>query len=141
MLLLLLFLICGIIFMVVSKLLDDNCFDCTSVISSIIGVLFCGAFVFFGIVAIISNIDVEATIAKKYQTYEALTYQVEHFNELYENSAANDKKELMDDIKEWNENVASGRVSYNNKWVNWFNPIDYNQFEYIEMPKFEEKVS
>ena len=44
-------------------------------------------------------------------------------------------------IKEWNENVASGRVSYNNKWVNWFNPIDYNQFEYIEMPKFEEKVS
>ena len=47
----------------------------------------------------------------------------------------------MNYIKEWNENVASGRISYNNKWVNWFNPIDYNQFEYIEMPKFEEKVS
>ena len=141
MLLLLLFLICGIIFLVIGKLLEDNCFDCTYIISSIVGVLFCGAFALSGISAIICNVDVEATIAKKYQTYEALTYQVEHFNELYENSAANDKKELMDDIKEWNENIASGRISHNNKWINWFSPIDYNQFEYIEMPKFEEKVS
>ena len=134
MLLLLLFLICGIIFLVIGKLLEDNCFNCISIVSFV-------AFALFGIGAITSNVNVEATIAEKYQTYEALTYQVEHFNELYENSAANDKKELMNDIKEWNENVAYGRISHNNKWVNWFNPIDYNQFEYIEMPKFEEKVS
>lgn len=49
-----------------------------------------------------SYIGTDASIAKWETQYESLTYQLE--NNLYDNDIG--KKELMDEIREWNEDLA-----------------------------------
>lgn len=51
---------------------------------------------------VISAIGTDASIAKWETQYESLTYQLE--NNLYDNDIG--KKELMDEIREWNGNLA-----------------------------------
>ena len=82
-----------------------------------------------------SMVDMPSDIAKMNQTYNSLVYQLENIDTIYGNSRANDKKALYDDIQEWNETIARGRVKHNSLWLNWMNPIDYDQFELIKLTK------
>ena len=49
-------------------------------------------------------IGADASVAKWETHYESLTYQLE--NNLYDNDNDIGKKELMDEIREWNEDLA-----------------------------------
>ena len=65
------------------------------------------------------------------QRYESLTYQLK--NNLYDNDNEVGKKQLYDEIRQWNEDVAYGKKMQDNIWVGVFYPHIYDEFELIEL--------
>lgn len=75
-------------------------------------------------------IGADASIAKWETQYESLTYQLE--NNLYDNDIG--KKELMDEIREWNEDLAYCKKIQRNFWVGIYYPNVYDNLEFIPLP-------
>lgn len=80
----------------------------------------------------INYIGTEASIAGWEKQYESLTYQLE--NNLYDNDNDIGKKELMDEIREWNEDLAYHKEIQRNFWVGIYYPNVYDNFEFIPLP-------
>lgn len=87
------------------------------------------------IVIIVNNVGVEAKIEANKQRYDSLVYQAE--NNLYENDNDLGKKELVNQIQEWNEDMARGKALQNDFWVGIFIPDIYDEFEFIPMTVFD----
>ena len=83
------------------------------------------------LVIIISNISIRANVPAMRVRYESLVYQYE--NNLYENDNDVGKKELMDQIQEWNEEIANGKTYQRDFWVGIFVPNVYDEFDFIEV--------
>lgn len=77
-------------------------------------------------------INADASVAKWETQYESLTYQLE--NNLYDNDNDIGKKELMDEIHEWNGNLAYCKKIQRNFWVGIYYPNVYDNFEFIPLP-------
>lgn len=77
-------------------------------------------------------INADASVAKWETQYELLTYQLE--NNLYDNDNDIGKKELMDEIREWNGNLAYCKEIQRNFWVGIYYPNVYDNFEFIPLP-------
>lgn len=77
-------------------------------------------------------IGVDASVAKWETQYESLTYQLE--NNLYDNDNDIGKKELMDEIREWNEDLAYCKKIQRNFWVGIYYPNVYDNLEFIPLP-------
>lgn len=77
-------------------------------------------------------IGADAFVAKWETQYESLTYQLE--NNLYDNDNDIGKKELMDEIHEWNGNLAYCKKIQRNFWVGIYYPNVYDNFEFIPLP-------
>lgn len=77
-------------------------------------------------------ISADASVAKWETQYESLTYQLE--NNLYDNDNDIGKKELMDEIHEWNGNLAYCKAIQRNFWVGIYYPNIYDNFEFIPLP-------
>lgn len=77
-------------------------------------------------------ISADASVAKWETQYESLTYQLE--NNLYDNDNDIGKKELMDEIREWNGNLAYCKEIQRNFWVGIYYPNVYDNFEFIPLP-------
>lgn len=97
------------------------------------------AFVFTLIALLISAIGLasayigaDASVAKWETQYESLTYQLE--NNLYDNDNDIGKKELMDEIREWNEDLAYCKKIQRNFWVGIYYPNVYDSLEFIPLP-------
>ena len=91
------------------------------------------AVLIMGIVVIEAHTNVDAYIARNEQRYNTLVYQLE--NELYENDNDLGKKELYNQIQEWNEDLAYYQNAQDDFWNGIFYPNIYDQFEYIELQK------
>ena len=76
-------------------------------------------------------IDADASVAKWETQYESLTYQLE--NNLYDNDNDIGKKELMDEIREWNGNLAYHKEIQRNFWVGIYYPNVYDGLEFIPL--------
>lgn len=83
------------------------------------------------IVIIIENTNVDAYVAENQMRYEMLVYQYE--NDIYDNDNDFGKRDLMEDIQEWNEDLAYYREAQDDFWVGIFHPNVYDQFEFIEL--------
>ena len=83
------------------------------------------------IVIIFKNTNVDAYVAENQMRYEMLVYQYE--NDIYDNDNDLGKRDLMEDIQEWNENLAYYRKAQDDFWVGIFHPNVYDQFEFIEL--------
>ena len=82
------------------------------------------------LVILIANVaTVEADTLKLQNRYDTLYYQVS--NGMYNNDNEVGKKELIDQIMEWNEFIITRRLYSKSIWVNWFYPVDYDQFKLI----------
>lgn len=77
-------------------------------------------------------IGADASVAKWETHYESLTYQLE--NNLYDNDNDIGKKELMDEIREWNEDLAYCKEIQRNFWVGIYYPNIYDNLEFIPLP-------
>ena len=82
-----------------------------------------------GICIIFSHTTVEANIEVNTQRYERLTYQLK--NDLYDNDTDLGKKELYNQIQEWNEDLAYYQNVQDDLWLGIFHPNIYDQFEFI----------
>lgn len=99
-----------------------------------IGILVVGIFLLaINTVILATNyIDTDASVAGWEKQYESLTYQLE--NNLYNNDNDIGKKELMDEIREWNEDLAYHKEIQRNFWVGIYYPNVYDNFEFIPLP-------
>lgn len=77
-------------------------------------------------------IGADVSVAKWETHYESLTYQLE--NNLYDNDNDIGKKELMDEIREWNEDLAYCKEIQRNFWVGIYYPNIYDNLEFIPLP-------
>ena len=110
---------------------DSWDFEWVSMLSTIISVIAGIAFVVMLIVVIVNNVGIEASIEANKQRYESLIYQAE--NNLYENDNDLGKKELVNQIQEWNEDLARGKALQDDFWVGIFYADIYDEFEFIPM--------
>lgn len=84
------------------------------------------------LVALIANYaGVEGRTDRLQTRYETLVYQYE--NDIYDNDNDLGKRELMEDIREWNEDLSAKQANQNDFWIGIFIPDIYDQFEYIEL--------
>lgn len=78
-----------------------------------------------------AHIGVEAYVAENEQIYASLVYQYE--NDVYDNDDdVIGKKQLYDQIQEWNKDLAGYKAKEKDFWIGIFYPNIYDQFEFIE---------
>ena len=125
-------LIATVVFTVLAiAFFDSFDFEWVSPLSTIISVIAGIAFVVMLIVVIVNNVGVEASIEANKQRYESLIYQAE--NNLYENDNDLGKKELVNQIQEWNEDLAEGKALQDDFWLGIFYADIYDEFDFIPM--------
>lgn len=96
--------------------------------SAIIGVI---CTVISLIILACNYIDIDGYVEQMNARYDMLTYQYE--NDIYENDNDVGKRELMEDIQNWNEDLARLRVNQDDFWIGIYRPNIYDQFEFIEL--------
>ena len=89
----------------------------------------------FGGAAIADNLTAKAEFAELQIQREALVYQLD--NNLYDNDNDLGMKDLYNEIVDYNQKVARGRINSKNGWISVFYPIDYDSLELIELPQGE----
>ena len=99
-----------------------------------IGILVVGIFLLAisTLILAINYINTDASVAGWEKRYESLTYQLE--NNLYDNDNDIGKKELMDEIRKWNEDLAYHKEIQRNFWVGIYYPNVYDNLEFIPLP-------
>lgn len=83
------------------------------------------------VVIVVNNTNVDSYVAENQMRYEMLVYQYE--NDIYDNDNDLGKRDLMEDIQKWNEDLAYRRKAQDDFWVGIFYPNVYDQFEFIEL--------
>lgn len=105
---------------------DDWCW-CVGIAITLVGAL---ALIICAIVLFSTYAGLDGFIAENKARHESLTYQYE--NNLYDNDNDLGKKELMNEIREWNEDLAWYRENQDDFWIGIFIPDIFDQFEFIE---------
>lgn len=128
----LLFVICIIVAVFLAFIsIKFSDYDSVWLFSFIGAILFGVVDILMIICAIDVNIRKEAAVAYWQQRYDAIVYQLE--NNLYDNDNDVGKKELYNQIQEWNEELAANKVMQDNIWVGMFYPDVFDDFEFIPL--------
>lgn len=83
-----------------------------------------------GFIIAVNQSGADAKIAELNARYESLVYQYE--NDIYDNDNDLGKRDLMEDIQEWNETISYKQKMQDNFWVGIYYPNIYDQLELIE---------
>ena len=67
--------------------------------------------------------------------YETLVYQLE--NGAYENVVEYSRKDLMNDICDYNSHVESGRILSKNPWIGVYYPEDWDNLPLIKLEDYK----
>ena len=126
-----LFVVGGVCFVIGSNNMLTNWGDLLMFFSGVIS-FFAAIAVAISLVSFaIDYTDLDGTIASKQAEYEILVWQYE--NDIYDNDNDIGKKELMNDIRDWNINISRLKECQDNFWIGIYYPDIYDQFELIEL--------
>ena len=106
-------------------------FEISCIISGVISGLAAIALLIEIIVLAVNYIGVDGYIQRMNTRHDMLVYQYE--NDIYDNDNDLGKRELIEDIQDWNEDLASRKENQDDAWIGIFIPDIYNQFEFIEL--------
>lgn len=81
-----------------------------------------------------SQIGNRASLEKDQERYNALIYKVE--SDSYRDEFGLLNKEVIDEIQEWNEDLAFKKSNQRDFWIGIFIPNIYDDFEKIDYEKF-----
>ena len=125
-------LIAFVVFLVLAIIFADYWdFELLGMLSAVLAFVAGIAAAIMLVVIIVNNVGVEASIESNKQRYDSLVYQAE--NNMYDNDNDLGKKELVNQIQEWNEDLARGKVLQDDFWVGIFYADIYDEFDFIPM--------
>lgn len=86
-------------------------------------------------IAVANRVTMNADIAGYAERQYILQYQLD--NEIYNFDTYDlGKRNLYTEIERWNVDLARKRELKKSLWVGIFYPIDYNQFDFIQLPTY-----
>ena len=116
---------------IIGIICSKKCYDEAAIGSFTISTVIMGVLIVALIITLVNNGTVEADTLKLKNRYDTIYYQVS--NNMYNNDNEIGKKELIDQIMEWNGDIITRKLYSKSIWLNWFYPIDYDQFELIPL--------
>lgn len=117
--------------LILSEISFKQDFEISYIISGVISGLAIVALIIEIVVLSVNYIGVEGYIQRMNVRHDMLVYQYE--NDIYDNDNDLGKRELIEDIQDWNEDLASRRENQDDAWIGIFIPDIYDQFEFIEL--------
>ena len=113
------------------EILFEHDFEISCIISGVISGLAAIALLIEIIVLAVNYIGVNGHIQRMNTRHDMLVYQYE--NDIYDNDNDLGKRELIEDIQNWNEDLASRKENQDDVWIGIFIPDIYDQFDFIEL--------
>lgn len=102
--------------------------DLLIITSLIIGIIGIGMSLVF---MIANHANITGRLRANQARYDSLIYQLE--NDVYDNDNDLGKKDLYEEIQDWNENLAWYQEAQNDFWIGIYIPDIYDNFEFIEL--------
>lgn len=96
--------------------------------SVIVAVISTVVVIFMLICIVISHVGIDGQIEANQQRYDSLVYQAK--NHLFDDIHVS-KKQLTDQITEWNADLAKNKKFQRDPWIGIFYPDIYDEFEFI----------
>ena len=113
------------------EILFKHDFELLYIISGVISLLVAAALLIEIAVLAVNYISVDGYVQKMNIRHDMLVYQYE--NDIYDNDNDLGKRELIEDIQNWNEDLASRKENQDDAWIGIFIPDIYDQFDFIEL--------
>lgn len=117
--------------LILSEILLKHDSEISCTISVVISGLAACALLIEIVVLSVNYMGVDGYVQRMNARHDMLVYQYE--NDIYDNDNDLGKRELIEDIQDWNEDLASRRENQDNAWIGIFIPDIYDQFEFIEL--------
>ena len=117
--------------LILFEVLFEHDFEFSCTISGVISGLAAIALLIEIVVLCVNYIGVDGYVQKMNTRHDMLVYQYE--NDIYDNDNDLGKRELIEDIQNWNEDLASRKENQDDAWIGIFIPDIYDQFEFIEL--------
>ena len=115
--------------------LDKDCYSDKSWFLRAFSIIFIVLSICFAIPAFFVNQCAASSTAKYRIQYETLVYQLE--NGAYENVVEYNRKDLMNDIYDYNSHVESGRILSKNPWIGVYYPEDWDNLPLIRLEDYK----
>ena len=124
-------IIVTILGLILFEILFERDFELLYIISGVISLLAAAALLIEIAVLAVNYIRVDGYVQKMNVRHDMLVYQYE--NDIYDNDNDLGKRELIEDIQNWNEDLASRKENQDDAWIGIFIPDIYDQFDFIEL--------